>query len=344
MDPFLQGISRANQVDLLHSFAVCIREGRTGQGNQVRAGSVSEGLCAIGKTIQLAHFPNPLYDAPGCKEYTQILKQQVDAYRKADPASQPQLAVPVGLTKRLLRNARTKRRTHRQEAIADLVNVAFFYLLRVGEYTAGTTAKKQTVPFRLRDITFRKHGRILPRNSPLELLLTSDEATLRISNQKNGEKNQAIHNQCTGTCDSPIKSLARRVHHLTSRGASIDTPIFCYAATAGQSAKQKKKFRYVSAKDISKAVKDTAEQIGLFNPEVGYVRSDVSSHSLRAGGAMAMHLAGVDTNIIRKQGRWKSDTFLMYIHEQISAFSAGVSAKMSTQVNFRSIKGPDLRG
>ena len=132
---------------------------------------------------------------------------------------------------------------------------------------------------------------------------------------------------CTGTCDSPIKSLARRVNHLNQHGGGPNTPLFCYAATKAQQLKQKQRFRYVSAKDISRAVKDTAEQIGLFDPEIGYVRSDVSSHSLRAGGAMAMHLAGVDTNIIKKQGRWKSDTFLMYIHEQISAFSAGVSAK-----------------
>jgi hypothetical protein len=33
-----------------------------------------------------------------------------------------------------------------------------------------------------------------------------------------------------------------------------------------------------------------------------------------------------DHDKIRKQGRWSSDTFLMHIHEQISAFSAGQSA------------------
>ena len=253
--------------------------------------------------------------------------------------------MPVGLTKRLLRNARCPRSTPRQEAIADLVNIAFYYLLRVGEYTAGKAKKdRQTVPFRLCDITFRRKGRIVRHDAALATLMLCDEATLRIQNQKNGEKNKAIHNQCTGTCDSPIKSLARRVHHLVTHGAAPATPIFCYAATPAQQIKQMKKFRYVSARDISTAVKDTAEQIGLFHAEIGYVRSDVSSHSLRAGGAMAMHLAGVDTNIIRKQGRWKSDTFLMYIHEQISAFSAGVSAKMSANVKFRSIKGPSLHG
>ena len=127
---------------------------------------------------------------------------------------------------------------------------------------------------------------------------------------------------------------------MTSLGADDATPLYYYAERSKASAKKSAKLRYISALDISNAVKDGADKIGLFHPDIGYERSDVSSHSLRAGGAMAMHLAGVDTNIIRKQGRWKSDTFLMYIHEQISAFAAGVSTKMSENVQFRSIAGP----
>jgi hypothetical protein len=42
------------------------------------------------------------------------------------------------------------------------------------------------------------------------------------------------------------------------------------------------------------------------------------------------------------QGRWSSDTFLMYIHEQISAFSAGLTSKMSTEIGWHNIDGPTL--
>jgi hypothetical protein len=55
-----------------------------------------------------------------------------------------------------------------------------------------------------------------------------------------------------------------------------------------------------------------------------------------------MHLNHVDRDTIRKQGRWSSDTFLMYIHEQISAFSAGLSAQMSKSVGWFNIAGPRL--
>ena len=57
---------------------------------------------------------------------------------------------------------------------------------------------------------------------------------------------------------------------------------------------------------------------------------------------MAMHLNGIDRDKIRKQGRWSSDTFLMYIHEQISAFSAGLSARMSVDVGWFNMEGPTL--
>ena len=41
--------------------------------------------------------------------------------------------------------------------------------------------------------------------------------------------------------------------------------------------------------------------------------SDVSGHSLRAGGATALAQAGIPPHIIQAIGRWASDTFQIYI-------------------------------
>ncbi|CAB9508022.1 hypothetical protein SEMRO_329_G118860.1 [Seminavis robusta] len=49
-----------------------------------------------------------------------------------------------------------------------------------------------------------------------------------------------------------------------------------------------------------------------------------------------------DSRTIQKLGRWKSQTFMDYIHDQISAFSAGVSIKMANPIPFRCIVGPTL--
>jgi hypothetical protein len=260
----------------------------------------------------------------------------LDGYRKADPKSQPKLAVPVGITKHMIRRAQRAKRTHRvkQQAVADLTNVAFYYFLRVGEYTRQPEGR-QTETFIVNNVTFRdaQHN-IIPNNSPLAKLYSATEATLRIGNQKNGIKGETIHAECTGTDTSPVKSLARRVHHILSNGGSEQSYIYtCYLASGRE--------WYISPNDINQALKQAAAAIGLF--KLGYCKNDISSHSLRAGGAMAMHLNGCTDLQIRKQGRWRSDTFLMYIHEQISAFATGVSCLMSNDIQFRPIAGPTLR-
>ncbi len=60
-----------------------------------------------------------------------------------------------------------------------------------------------------------------------------------------------------------------------------------------------------------------------------------------AGTTMAMHLNGVQHDTIQKMGRWSSNTFLMYIHKQILAFSAGLSKKqMVCHIGFHNIGRP----
>lgn len=260
----------------------------------------------------------------------------IHGYKREDPKSEPQLAVPVSLTEHLLNHHWTNSpNCPKQAATTDLINIAFYYLLRVGEYTRPRSTKTNTIPFRVQDVTFRRaNGTLIPNTSSLATLLNAAEATIRMPNQKNGIKGQCIHQECTGSPHSPVKSLARRVHHILSHQGTLTTNIFCYATPFHVG------FQTITSQHINTTLKHAAGAIGLY--ELGYTDSDVSSHSLRAGGAMAMHLNGIDAHTIRKMGRWKSDTFLMYIHEQISAFSTGVSIKMSNAIAFRHIAGPNI--
>ena len=88
----------------------------------------------------------------------------------------------------------------------------------------------------------------------------------------------------------------------------------------------------VTPTHINNAIKRTIYQLGL--TQFGYSNTNVSSHSLRAGGAMAMKLNGIDTITIKKQGRWSSNTFLDYIQGQIGALTAGVATQMSNYIPF----------
>jgi hypothetical protein len=66
----------------------------------------------------------------------------------------------------------------------------------------------------------------------------------------------------------------------------------------------------------------------------GYDLKRVSTHSLRASGAMALKLQGVDDSLIMKIGRWTGLTFLTYIHSQIGALNAGLARRMAIRVHF----------
>ena len=85
--------------------------------------------------------------------------------------------------------------TSLDQAIGDLTLIAFYYLLRIGEYTIkGTRNKtKQTVQFKYEDITFFKkneHGKLrcLQQNATPSPIATADGATMKLDNQKTGGK------------------------------------------------------------------------------------------------------------------------------------------------------------
>ena len=176
---------------------------------------------------------------------------------------------------------------------------------------------------------------IIPNTAPLQQLLTAKVATLTISNQKNGNQGQSISHECTGQITSPVKALARQVAHIMSHTDDQSTAIStCFHPT-------RRPFQ-VKPHHINDAIKEAV--VDLQMDRFGFTPNDVSSHSLRAGGAMAMKLNGIDSITIKKMGRWSSETFLRHIHEQISALFAGISTKMNNFIPFHNITstGPTI--
>ena len=54
---------------------------------------------------------------------------------------------------------------------------------------------------------------------------------------------------------------------------------------------------------------------------------------------MALKMPGADRDDIKKMGRWSSDTFLIYIHDQIAEFSEGWTKKMATPRSYFNLEG-----
>lgn len=242
--------------------------------------------------------------------------------------------VPEWLVERGLNNSATEL----DKAVGDLVMVAFYYLLRVGEYTTKgkRNETKQTVQFKLEDVTFfRKNGsgqlRCLPRDAPDHLILTADGATLKLDNQKNGWKGVCVYHEANGELmHCPVRALGRTVRHIRAEGRDRKTYLSAYFVES---------LRYdVTAEDVSVALKGAARAL-LYPTAKGIPIQRINTHSLRSGGANALALAGYSDTQIQKMGRWRGATFNEYIREELAVYAEKMSRDMKTKFGFVNIAG-----
>jgi hypothetical protein len=258
----------------------------------------------------------------------------VEGFRRSDPPSIPQLAVPINVPNACY-NACMKSSDQKLRTAGCLVLVAFYYLLRVGEYTKPRYVTRngrkeratRTKQFSVQNVGFFKDGKIIPRTSTLELLLTCDAATLKITNQKNGRMGETVHQKSNGTETCPVKALAHLVHHILSNNGTEDRLLCDY--------KVDDSWHSLMSSDIIACVRNAAKLLKLHKQ--GIDPDLIGAHSLRAGGAMALRLHGYEDTVIMKMGRWTSLTFLQYIHTQIAHLATDISRKMSMPLPFLNI-------
>jgi hypothetical protein len=332
--PHLTDCTSSEQIVIITAFAARVRTGYYGKGETVKVQSVQDALAAISKTIELAGQPSPIYKAE--KTYKVPVARLVEGFRRQDPAAIPQIAVPIAVPTQALKTAQASPCPKRQ-AIGDLCIIAFFYLLRVGEYTkpkfvtidGQRTRATRTVQFSIKNIGFFKNNCILPRTSNIESLIGADSCTLKITNQKNGRMGQTIHHHATGAPNCPVKAVARRVNHILTNHGTTDN-LICDVWVQDSA-----DWYQITATDMIRDIRLAVTNANLHHS--GIDPDLVGVHSLRAGGAMALKLTGADDTTIMKMGRWTSLTFLQYVHEQIAHLSADLSQQMSTQLEFTNI-------
>ena len=135
-----------------------------------------------------------------------------------------------------------------------------------------------------------------------------------------------MHHDAFGGKICPVAALACRVANLRGMRASTLLSTVCHPPT---------RTTQISNQDATIAVRWGATYDFLMAK--GYTVDRVSSHSLRAGGAMGMKLSGAMDSTIMQIGRWTSLTYLTYIYSQIGALSAGVDWRMSQQFTFQNV-------
>ena len=268
----------------------------------------------------------------------------LDGMQKEDPATKKKQPVEFDVPEYLGDLAQSKTATTGEKAVADACLFAFDYLLRIGEYAKKYTrdGSKQTVQFRMCDVAFFKFNkfkqlRLLPHTASDKDILSADSASLKIENQKNGWKNVCVHQEWNGEpYNSGVRALGRRYVHIR-RHAYTQT----YQTELSAFFVKGKRYD-VRDRDVRSALKLAATMLDYPNVK-GIQVKDVDTHSLRAGGATALALAGYSDTQIQKMGRWRGATFKEYIREELSCYSRGMSRDMKKKFNFVNIANGTFR-
>jgi hypothetical protein len=318
IDPYMRCLPKALKQTYLIAFAARVRTGIFGHAVQVGFQSVEKALRHVAQTLLLVGFDDP-QRTYGAKELDLPFRHLLKSYRHQDPAPQPQLALPV---------TTIEHAGAYYQATADLVMIAFFFLLRVGEYAMPQrNIVTRSQQFRVQDVTFRKNGLVVPNTAPLEILSQADSVTLYLDNQKNGQRGSTIHHTtCASPWFCPVKALARRVASIMALAVPQSTPLSLVSPGV-----------HVVAANVTALIHQAAQDTNLVAQ--GYTLRRIGTHSLRASGAMALKLNGTDDSLIMKIGRWTGLTFLTYIHSQIGALHTGLAQRMSTRIHFINVAG-----
>ena len=180
-------------------------------------------------------------------------------------------------------------------AICDMAWIAFFFLLRPGEYCKSP----DNTPIALQDITFTiGHQRLNPMTCPLHLLQRATHVSITFQQQKNHERGEVIaHGRSGHSIACPTLALTRRITYLCQHPRTAPTTALCtwYTNTNRPS--------LLSSNNLTSALRDATDSL----PNLGFSSSDVNARSLRAGGAMALLCGRIDRDTIQLVGRWKSN-------------------------------------
>jgi hypothetical protein len=313
VDPLLQ--TWDDPVPIIQVFGERYRDGRLApKQNSVKSRTVEDAVRAVGQAHVRLGAPDPRKDHHGKIDFR--IQRQMKAYEKTDDPPRRVKPVPMLVIVYILEQAYGGTRSLAETAIAGMICIAVFFLLRPGEYT-GTTA--DDTPFRLEDVGVYIRDRNLDISCCSDVELDSaTSVSYTFTTQKNGTRDEKLVQGRSGNAlCCPVRATIRRVKHHRLKKSSPHTPIASYYATSRRTA--------VKPKDVTDTL-GNAMRIN-FN-RTGITATDISARYLRAAGAMAIFAGNIDTNNIRLMGRWHSDAMMRYLHGQAQPIVGNFAARM----------------
>jgi hypothetical protein len=203
-----------------------------------------------------------------------------------------------------------------EQAIANMIAIAFFFLLRPGEYTGTTT---DDAFFRLQDVSLyigaRRLDTMPASHAELQAATSVAHTFTTQKNDKRGEK--MIHSRSGNALCYPVCASIRRIKHLRLHGAKSTAPIAAYYRGSRRIA--------VKAHDVM----DTLRSDMTANVhQTGVQPHEISTQSIRTDGAMVLLCGKVDFDLIRILGRLHSDAMIRYVHMQAQPIMQNFAATM----------------
>jgi len=318
LDPF----NITDPVPLLQIFGQRYRDGRIApQGHVVKSRTVEDAIRAVAQKYTSLGTDDPRLNNHGKTDFR--LLRQLRSYKKVDKPPIRVKPVPILLVTYLLNVAYNIHPTTTSKAVADLITIAFFFLLRPGEYT-GTTTDDQ--PFLLRDVHLHLGQKQLNYNtSTIAEIEAATAVTYVFTTQKNGICNKVIsHSRSDDLLCCPVRATIRRILHHRRHNTALDKPLASFYSPNG-------KLIRIKADDVTKAIKAAATH--HFHT-TGISANELSARSLRVGGAMAMLNGNIDFDVIQMLGRWHSDAMMRYLHLQAQPIQQRMARTMFNKGNY----------
>jgi hypothetical protein len=136
IDPYLK--TWADPVPILQVFGERYRDGRLAPlKNPIKAHTVEDALRAVGQAHARLGAPDPRMDTFGGIDFR--IQRHIKSYHKVDVPPRRVKPIPITIIVYTVSSAFGRERNKEDLAISDMITIAFFFLLRAGEYT-GTTA------------------------------------------------------------------------------------------------------------------------------------------------------------------------------------------------------------
>ena len=323
LDPLLRGVD--NPVAVLQVYAHRVRTGERSRSHKpVKAATVATTLREVGQAMALMGTADPRLNQHGKIDLR--LSRQIRSYERLDPPATRVKPIPTGLLLLATTNtARENQPTALIRSCADMTIIAFYFLMRPGEYAATTG---ESHPFRLADVELYQGARRLDHlYAPIDELTSATFVILVFTTQKNAVRGEKIgHGRSGHRFFCPVRAIARRVAHHRQHGAAPNTPLHVYYQGTPQPRPHALTTRGLNAY-LRRFVATHGRAYGIRG-------TDVEARSLRSSGAMALLCARVDTDLIRLVGRWRSDAMLRYLHVQTPTIMSPLAGSMYRGGNF----------